>query len=60
MQEGSNIKITVSLEGFSSDTTEKHGFHVHEHGELGNQCSDAGGHYNPFGTTHGGPNAITR
>ena len=22
-------------------------FHVHEKGELGNNCKDAGGHYNP-------------
>ena len=25
-----------------------HGFHVHEKGQLGNQCKDAGGHFNPF------------
>ena len=23
-------------------------FHVHEKGELGNDCKDAGGHFNPF------------
>merc|ERR1719348_2286697 len=32
----------------------KHGFHVHEKGELGNQCKDAGGHYNPHNKQHGG------
>ena len=25
-----------------------HGFHVHQNGELGNNCKDAGGHFNPF------------
>ena len=24
-----------------------HGFHIHEHGETGNNCEDAGGHFNP-------------
>ena len=25
-----------------------HGFHVHAKGQLGNDCKDAGGHFNPF------------
>ena len=25
-----------------------HGFHVHQKGALGNNCKDAGGHFNPF------------
>jgi len=33
----------------------KHGFHVHMKGELGNQCKDAGGHFNPAGVDHAGP-----
>jgi superoxide dismutase, Cu-Zn family len=31
----------------------KHGFHVHEFGELGHEGNDAGGHYNPNHTKHG-------
>ena len=46
----------------------KHGFHVHEvkfqfklkwfticlqNGDLGNQCKNAGGHYNPKNKSHG-------
>ena len=33
----------------------EHGIHVHMTGNLGNNCADAGGHFNPFGQTHGGP-----
>ena len=29
-------------------TAGPHGFHVHANGALGNECSDAGGHFNPF------------
>ena len=29
-----------------------HGFHVHQNGELGNNCKDAGGHFNPFKVRH--------
>lgn len=25
----------------------KHAFHVHTHGLTGNDCKDAGGHFNP-------------
>ena len=57
----SNITISVNLTGFEVSTTpSKHGFHVHEHGELGNSCSDAGGHYNPHGKTHGAPSDVNR
>ncbi|XP_037504820.1 superoxide dismutase [Cu-Zn] isoform X1 [Rhipicephalus sanguineus] len=33
----------------------KHGFHVHEYGDLSDGCASTGAHYNPLGMTHGGP-----
>merc|ERR1719431_926136 len=36
-------------------TPGKHGFHVHANGDLGSDCKDAGGHYNPYNKTHGSP-----
>ena len=45
----------MSLTGFDSNTTSKHGFHVHKEGKLGNKCKDAEGHYNPKNKQHGGP-----
>lgn len=36
------------------------GFHVHQAGDLGNGCLNAGAHYNPFGKTHGAPADVVR
>ena len=37
-----------------------HGFHVHVWGDLSNGCVSAGGHFNPFGKTHGAPDDAER
>jgi Cu-Zn family superoxide dismutase len=37
-----------------------HGFHVHQYGDLSQGCASAGGHFNPFGKTHGAPSSSTR
>ena len=60
-----NIKGLVKLEesgdvtkiwiNFSGLTPGKHGFHIHEFGNLTNACHTAGGHFNPYKKTHGGP-----
>ncbi|MEI8365492.1 MAG: superoxide dismutase family protein [Parachlamydiaceae bacterium] len=39
----------------------KHGFHVHEHGDCSaHDGSTAGGHFNPTGKNHGGPDSEDR
>ena len=38
----------------------EHGFQVHHEGALGNQCADAGGHYNPTSSVHGSLDSSTR
>ena len=42
---GGSVHITGKITGLSPG---KHGFHVHALGGTGNQCKDAGGHYNPL------------
>ncbi|KAI0228331.1 Superoxide dismutase [Cu-Zn] [Lamellibrachia satsuma] len=60
-QRGGNITITVALTGFNkTNNGAKHGFHVHTNGDLGDGCKAAGGHYNPLGKQHGGPDNTER
>lgn len=39
------VVITGEIKGLSDG---KHGFHIHEKGDLGNKCSNTGSHYNPW------------
>jgi len=41
------IRISGKVYGLEPGT---HGFHVHEHGSIGHDCMDAGGHFNPYNT----------
>ena len=36
----------VEVRGLGSSA--KHGLHVHEHGDTGDNCGAAGGHFNPL------------
>lgn len=41
---GENVHVRVYIGGL---TPGKHGFHVHEKGDLSNGCASMAGHYNP-------------
>ena len=49
---GGPTKIIGAIKGLSDGP---HGFHVHQFGDLSAGCTSAGGHFNPFGKTHGAP-----
>lgn len=49
---GITTKISCEFTGLPKG---KHGFHIHEFGNLSNGCMSAGAHYNPFNKEHGGP-----
>ena len=49
---GSPTQVLAKISGLKAG---KHGFHVHEFGNLTEGCKTAGAHYNPFKKTHGGP-----
>lgn len=48
------VKVTAQVSGLEPNT--KHGFHIHEFGDLGSaDASSAGGHFNPGGHDHALP-----
>lgn len=51
--EENKVKVTGTIVDIQKG---KHGFHVHQVGELGNACKDAKGHFNPDASLHGAPN----
>ena len=53
----SNIKIIVSLDNLKQG---KHGFHIHETGNLSNGCKSCCSHFNPTNSIHGGRDSKLR
>ena len=45
------VVVNINLEGLSPN--HKHGFHVHECGDLTNGCESLCAHFNPYNKTHG-------
>ncbi len=53
-QQDGFVHVTGKVTGL---TPGEHGFHIHEFGDLrAPDGTSAGGHFNPHGTKHGGPN----
>lgn len=50
-----NTKISGEVSGFPKELyNSKHGFHIHETGDLRDGCKTLGGHYNPLDKSHAG------
>jgi len=55
-----DTSIVLSLNGFdTTDGDAKHGFHIHETGDISGGCSSTGGHYNPYSVDHGSRSGST-
>ena len=52
------IKIELNLIGLPPNS--KHGFHVHEAGDLTDKCMSMCAHFNPYEKTHGCPGMKNR
>ena len=46
------VLIDIDIKGLKKGL---HGFHVHECGDMSDQCESMCAHFNPYGKTHGGP-----
>jgi len=57
-QNSINIKIELNLTGFKPYSS--HGFHVHEAGDLTDNCTTMCAHFNPYNKEHGCPGKISR
>ncbi len=58
-QSSNQVKVTAEIEGLTPNGY--HGFHIHEYGDLTSKDgSSAGGHYNPKGHKHAGPDQAER
>jgi len=48
-----SVMIEMDIQGLKKNS--KHGFHVHECGDMSDMCESMCAHFNPFGETHGCP-----
>jgi Cu-Zn family superoxide dismutase len=57
-EEADGVQVHAELKGLAPGN---HGFHVHEFGDCSaSDASSAGGHFNPTGKPHAGPDAVER
>jgi Cu-Zn family superoxide dismutase len=51
-EKNKKVLISIDLEGFIPNTI--HGIHIHEAGDLGDNCLGSCEHFNPYNKNHGG------
>jgi len=56
---GSEMRVLTRVEYYFEGLppNSAHGLHIHEWGDIRNGCVSTGGHFNPFGATHGAPDS---
>ena len=53
-------RVTVEVDVMGLKKNSKHGFHVHECGDMSQHCESMCAHFNPYGKDHGGPESKNR
>ena len=53
-----DVIIDINIVGLKKNA--KHGFHIHDSGDLTNHCESMCAHFNPYGKTHGCPGSKNR
>ena len=56
-EEKGRTKITINVSGLKKG---KHGFHIHEYGDLRENCTNLCQHFNPNNVVHGGKDSKVR
>jgi Cu-Zn family superoxide dismutase len=56
--ESGGVMIDVKISGLKKN--HKHGFHVHQYGDMSEKCDSMCAHFNPYNKNHGGPNSKER
>jgi Cu-Zn family superoxide dismutase len=51
------LQIKINISGISPG---KHGFHIHEYGDLSEGCGSLCSHYNPTNSYHGSRTSVER
>ena len=51
------LSINYNISGLSDG---EHGFHIHQYGDLSDNCNSACAHFNPFNKKHGGLHSYNR
>jgi len=51
--ENNKVIININISGLNPNS--KHGFHVHECGDISDKCESMCAHFNPFNKNHGSP-----
>uniref|UniRef100_A0A6C0JE76 Superoxide dismutase copper/zinc binding domain-containing protein n=1 Tax=viral metagenome TaxID=1070528 RepID=A0A6C0JE76_9ZZZZ len=52
--------VIIEIEIYGLKKNDFHGFHVHECGDMSEQCESMCAHFNPFNKSHGGPDSKER
>lgn len=57
-EELGKVRIDIDIKGLKPNS--KHGFHVHEYGDMRDKCESMCSHFNPYNEVHGGPGSKHR